>query len=310
MNVVTALRCTQSLRHARLAGTACAVGFGMIAMSMIEQDHFYTFNQSNNMLMHAARARALQRCAIYTAAFLRPVVSARLTTLAMSAFAFARPAVRTLMSSTTAAAWPAPRPRTHGVMQQRRAYASEAKASELKVNNFIEYMGKVWQVHSITRSAQGAQRSVLIMTELKEYKTGRKDLVRFDQEDAVSVIRFDTNFADFLYKEGDVLYVMNPDTFEQYEIPAAQTFGSAAEYLVEGMRLSLFVHEGAIMRAEMPQEVAIEIKTAEQRSSDSAKGNKKATLVNGRTISVPGHIQQGQLVWVRPLTDEFVRKAN
>ena len=193
---------------------------------------------------------------------------------------------------------------------QSRLYSTESKASDLKVGSFIEHEAKFWQVHSITRSAQGAQRSVLIMTELKEYKTGRKDLVRFDQEDAVSVIRFDTNFADFLYKEGDVLYVKNPDTFEQYELPAAQTFGAAADYLVEGMRLSLFVHEGAIMRAEMPPEVAIEIKTAEQRSSDSAKGYKKATLANGRVISVPGHIQQGQMVWVRPLTDEFVRKAN
>jgi hypothetical protein len=72
------------------------------------------------------------------------------------------------------------------LFRQQRSYASEAKASELKVNNYVEYQGKIWNVHSITRSAQGAQRSVLIMVEMKEYKTGRKDLIRFDQDDAIN----------------------------------------------------------------------------------------------------------------------------
>jgi hypothetical protein len=67
-----------------------------------------------------------------------------------------------------------------------RLYSTEAKASDLKVGTFIEHESKFWQVHSITRSAQGAQRSVLIMTELKEFKNGRKDNVRFDQDDPIS----------------------------------------------------------------------------------------------------------------------------
>ncbi len=67
-----------------------------------------------------------------------------------------------------------------------RLYSTESKASDLKVGTFIEHESKFWQVHSITRSAQGAQRSVLIMTELKEFKSGRKDNVRFDQDDPIS----------------------------------------------------------------------------------------------------------------------------
>jgi hypothetical protein len=82
------------------------------------------------------------------------------------------------------------------------------------------------------------------------------------------VIRFDTNFADFLYAEGDTLFMMNPETFEQYELPSS-TLGSASAYLAEGMRISLFVHDGTIMRAEMPAQVVMEVVEAEQRSKDS-----------------------------------------
>jgi hypothetical protein len=38
--------------------------------------------------------------------------------------------------------------------------------------------------------------------------------------------------------------------------------------------------------------------------------SKKATLSNCRVITVPGHVTAGQKVLVRPLTDEFVGKAN
>jgi hypothetical protein len=41
---------------------------------------------------------------------------------------------------------------------------------------------------------------------------------------------FFCNQADFLYKENDILFCMNPESFEQYEIDA-NVFGTAADYL-------------------------------------------------------------------------------
>ena len=77
------------------------------------------------------------------------------------------------------------------------------------------------------------------------------------------------------------------------------------------MRLSLGMHDGKIFRADMPDRVLIQVKDSQTRSKDSAGSqSKKATLVNGHVIVVPGHVGQGDMVWVRPTTDEFVRKEN
>ncbi len=125
------------------------------------------------------------------------------------------------------------------------------------------------------------------------------------------MIRFDQATAEFLYREGDTLHVMNPETFDQFEMHIDQLGAAACDYLQEGMKIQLGMHDSQIMRAEMPAQVLIAVKDTDARLKNATGTSwKKATLTNGRVISVPPIINPGQNVWVRPQTDEFVRKQD
>ena len=163
---------------------------------------------------------------------------------------------------------------------------------------------------NIARQSQGAQRSVLILVDMKDLKTGRKDNYRFDGEEKLNAVKLETKYATVLYKENKVIYCMDSVTFEQYEVPSTIVEGSA--YITDGMRLSIGIHENEVLRVEMPNEVLVTIRETQQNKVNSTNGNtdKKATLTNGCEIKVPGYCLNNQQIWIKPKTGEFIKRAD
>jgi translation elongation factor P/translation initiation factor 5A len=57
---------------------------------------------------------------------------------------------------------------------------------------YLFHQAKVSVVIDVSRSSQGAQRSTLIMIDMKDFKTGRKENCRFERSDSVTVVGFDS----------------------------------------------------------------------------------------------------------------------
>lgn len=160
----------------------------------------------------------------------------------------------------------------------QRKYHVLASVSDLKLGTIVDYSGKIQRVHSIKQQSQGAQRSVLLMIEMKEFKSGRKDSFRFNGDEKINIVKFDSVDAEFLYKDGETLHFMNPENFEQYEL-ATDLIGSGIEFLTEGMVLSMGMHEGQPMKIELPNEVVAEVKETDTRlKSNPIGGNSRYSI--------------------------------
>ena len=110
----------------------------------------------------------------------------------------------------------------------------------------------------------------------------------------------------YLYKDADNFYFMDPETFEQFQLPA-DVCVDAAPYLKEGDNLSLQFFEGTVINVELPKNLYLEVTYTE----DVVKGDttssvlKDATLETGLVIKVPAFIKVGDILSVDTETGAY-----
>ncbi len=92
----------------------------------------------------------------------------------------------------------------------------------------VEHDGKKMSVLSFKAAMMG-RRPTSLHVELKDMATGKVYPVRYNPSDRVERMIIDTAEYVFLYIEGNIAYIMHPETFEQVEFDAA-VLGNRAVY--------------------------------------------------------------------------------
>jgi elongation factor P len=103
---------------------------------------------------------------------------------------------------------------------------------------------------------------------------------------------------------------MEPETFDQISVPK-DIIGDAAVYLQENMAVSLSLHEGVPVSAELPQRVTFEIVEADPvvKGQTASSSYKPAILSNGQRVMVPPHITAGTRVVIMTEDGSYVERA-
>jgi elongation factor P len=116
-----------------------------------------------------------------------------------------------------------------------------------------------------------------------------------------------TNKAvQYLYSDGETFFFMDPESFEQFELPA-DIVDTAASYLKEGDGLTIQFFDGKVINVELPKNIYLEVTYAE----DVVKGDttssvlKDATLETGLIVKVPAFIKTGDIISVDTDTGEY-----
>jgi elongation factor P len=116
--------------------------------------------------------------------------------------------------------------------------------------------------------------------------------------------------CQFVFKNGENFVMMNTDTYEQFEFTKDQV-GSARQFLKEGMEgITLTFWEGFIIGLEIPAMVELKV-VGVIPHDDSGAGEKTftATLETGAQVTVPPHVQEGQVVRINTRTGAFAGMA-
>jgi elongation factor P len=122
--------------------------------------------------------------------------------------------------------------------------------------------------------------------------------------DSASVTNQD---VQYLYRDGETFHFMNPETFEQFEIPA-DLVGDGAGYMKEGdENVQLQFFEGRPINVELPKNVPLRVTYAEEvvKGDTTSSVQKDATLETGLTIKVPAFIKTGELISVDTATGAY-----
>ena len=104
---------------------------------------------------------------------------------------------------------------------------------------------------------------------------------------------------------------MNSDTFEEVPV-SSKTVDSQSDWLEEGMEVSLVFFKENVIEVVVPSTGVYEITQTEPNvKGNTAQGyTKPAVLSCGATITVPGYLEQGEMIKVDTAKQAFLERAN
>lgn len=114
----------------------------------------------------------------------------------------------------------------------------------------------------------------------------------------------------FLYKDDDAVYFMDPQTYEQVSIPLKIV--PEHVYLKDGESFNVSFIEGEPLTVMLPPKMTFKV----AETAPGAKGNsatnvfKEAILENGLKTKVPLFINTGEMIRVDTRTGAYSEKAN
>lgn len=153
--------------------------------------------------------------------------------------------------------------------------------------------------------------SAFYRIKLKSLSSGRVVENTFKSGETMEEYTVDTRELQFLYKDAEEAYFMNPLTFEQVSVKI-DLIGDFAQYLQEGTTYQVLLHESDAIGIRPPKRVVFKIAATEKTAGGNTVGRvlKPATLENGVEVQVPAFIKEGDKIAFNPDTGEYLERVN
>ena len=180
--------------------------------------------------------------------------------------------------------------------------------TDLKRGTIFEDEGQIFMVLNYEHIKLG-RGSATIKVKVKNIKTGsttEKGFINGAKVQNISVIKRD---LQFLYKDEDAAYFMDPTTFEQ--ITASLSKISENHFLKEGMNFTVSFLENEPLSVDFPPKMEFVV----SETGPSLKGNsatniyKDAVLENGFKTKVPLFIKENDRVRIDTRTGEYSERT-
>ena len=177
--------------------------------------------------------------------------------------------------------------------------------TDLKKGTVCQIDGKPYRVIEYGQKVMGRGGSI-VNVKLKNLLDGSVIPKTFKGQDKIEPAEVRTNQVQYLYNDGAIYFFMDPQSFEQYELPL-DVVDDARGYLKEGDMLGLQFFGDRVINVELPKNLYLEVTYAE----DVVKGDttssvlKDATLETGISVKVPAFIKVGDVISVDTTTGEY-----
>jgi elongation factor P len=149
------------------------------------------------------------------------------------------------------------------------------------------------------------------------YKCRLRNLIRntvldrtYKSGDSIEAADIEEIAAQYLYRQGDQFVFMDDETFEQYELTAAQV-DDAWKYLKEGMKCSMILFNGGPLTLTPPNHVVLKVEYCEPGAKGNTASNvtKPVTVETGAEMSCPSFVEVGDLIRVDTRTGEYIERV-
>lgn len=177
--------------------------------------------------------------------------------------------------------------------------------TDLKKGTVCQIDGKPYRVVDYNQKVMGRGGSI-VNVKLKNLIDGSVIPKTFKGQEKIEIAEVSTKTVQYLYNDGSVYYFMDPETFEQFELPIA-IIEEAKGYLKEGDSLGLQLFEERVINVELPKNIYLEVTYAEDVVKGDTTSNvlKEATVETGIIVRVPAFIKTGDVISVDTSTGEY-----
>mmetsp|Transcript_7153 Transcript_7153/g.20761 ORF Transcript_7153/g.20761 Transcript_7153/m.20761 type:complete len:225 (-) Transcript_7153:64-738(-) len=181
--------------------------------------------------------------------------------------------------------------------------------SDIKNGMTIELDGEPWKVlgFSIMKQARGAAKTTIKFKNLIKGNTIENTYRSGEKFETALIEKSDHQYT---YQDGEIFFFMNSETFEEVPVQL-KTVGDVEDWLEEGMDVSLVFFKGNVIEVVVPSTGVYEIvETEPTMKGNTAQGyTKPAVLSCGATVTIPGYLEQGEMIKVDTGKREFLERA-
>lgn len=150
-----------------------------------------------------------------------------------------------------------------------------------------------------------------VRTRLRNIDTGAVVEKTFRAGEKVEGVRTSSRQMTYLYRDGDLLYFMDSETYDQVPIPE-EVVGEAAGYVVPNGTATVLSADGEVVSVDPPAHVDLEVTETDPglKGDTATGGSKPATLETGVVVQVPLFVNVGERVRVDTRTNEYLTRAS
>ena len=181
-------------------------------------------------------------------------------------------------------------------------------AGEIRVGMLLEFKNDLWQVLK-TQHVKPGKGGAFAQVEMKSVNKNTKLNERFRSSETVEKASLEETNYNFLYKDDNNYFFMNPISFEQIELKK-DIVGDKGKLLTENLEVSVSFHNESPISIDLPKQVNCKIKSTDValKGQTVSSSYKPALLDNGLNIQVPPFIEAGDEIIVDTRNLEYIKK--
>lgn len=180
--------------------------------------------------------------------------------------------------------------------------------NDLRAGTTFQEDNNLYKVLSFEHIKMG-RGSANIKVKVKNLRTGATTEKGYTNGGSISDINLDKREFQFLYRDGESAYFMDPRTFEQKSVPIKSLAGT--EFLKEGETVTLALYGDEALDLILPPKITLKVIETDPGVKGNSASNvyKDATLENGINTRVPLFINPGDSVVIDTRDGSYSKRA-
>lgn len=173
----------------------------------------------------------------------------------------------------------------------------------------IEYTGKPFVIVDFQHVNPG-KGAAFVRTKLKNLETAQVLEITFKSGEKVNVPDLEYRDMQYLYTDGQQYTFMDMNSYDQVAL-TEDDLGYTKDYIIENSQVKVTFFQSKPVAIEIDNFVELKVLETQPniKGDTSSGGGKPATLETGLTISVPFHINEGDVLKVDTRSAEYVEKV-
>lgn len=132
-------------------------------------------------------------------------------------------------------------------------------ASDVKEGAVLRLNDRLCRVTEVVHHSGSGQMHGFILLKMKDLSTGHLHEQRLKPTDKLTDIQLSKRQMDYIYRDDESYYFMDPATYEQYGVPRAAIGSNVEKFLREGMKLAVELLEDRAISVQFPKTVELKV---------------------------------------------------
>ncbi len=173
----------------------------------------------------------------------------------------------------------------------------------------IEYKDQPWSIVDFKQVSPG-KGAAFMKTKMKNLQTGKVLEVTFKTGDKVGIPDIEEREMQYLFNDGSSYTFMDNATYDQIALTADE-IDDAKNYIIENSQVHVTFFKNKAVAVDVPTFVELTVAETQPniKGDTSSGGGKPATMETGLSVTVPFHINAGDVLKIDSRTSEYIEKV-